>query len=541
MSGSPFGTRTGVRDPRDAPRIDRPPPRAIRLAAAERVKAPGLVRGPTARRFLRARRSGKFSGACDGEEWVLLPRAVEIGAAPRAAALAIAFVVFGAGGAARAQTGSIIIGKDAASSGRGGTDLAIAEGPLAVLTNPAGLAFQRTGAVYGSLRLFSPETGIENDLQDASSEAHFLAGPGFGFTWPFGGGASASEPAPLVIGFGFLPEAGFFTDLVEKTRFFPEGVNTGTEYHILTFAPGAGFRVSDRFSVGASLHYHHSRFDVSGPVEQSVDIFQGEVAPGLTFGDILRQFGTERIQADTDLETTSASGFGGQFGALWRASDLVSIGGFWRPPGFLEDFEGTVDLDFTGVLPEDPDLFPDGLRNSYDARVSGIRYPQMAGAGAALSLRRVRLSADVTWIDWSSAFRKLEIDLTGSENTGYDAIIGDDEIHTEFPLEWRDQWVGALGVEWAFEDAFVARAGLALATNPVPRRTTSPLTPGFARATATLGLGYLGEGFLLDMAFLQTLEETVSVGPESEVSDSYEDSDISFSNWSVVLGVTVLF
>ncbi len=440
----------------------------------------------------------------------------------------------------RAQTGSIIVAKDARAAGRGGTDVAIAESPMAVLTNPAGLAFLERPTAYAALRLFEPRAGLDTVLDEERAERHLLAGPSFGFAAPVAAEGDA-EPR-LVAGFGFAPEAGFFTDIEYRTRFFPEGVATKTDYHILTFAPGAALRLTENLSVGASLHYYYSRFDVSGPVEQSVDLFKGEVSPGVTFGDVLRGFGTERIQARTDLKSVSRSGFGGEIGALFRASRSWSLGAFYRPPGFLEDFEGDVELDFTGVLPEDPDLFPEGLLNRYDAKVSGIRYPQSAGLGAAWRPAEVlRLSADLAWIDWSNAFRKLDIELTGSENSGYDTIVGGDSIDTEFPLEWRDQWVMGLGAEWEFADRLTARAGVSLATSPVPRRTAGPLTPGFARTTGTLGLGWEGDSVLVDAAYLHTFRETIAVGPESLVSDDFEGGEISFSNWSFVLGVTVLF
>jgi long-chain fatty acid transport protein len=55
-------------------------------------------------------------------------------------------------------------------------------------------------------------------------------------------------------------------------------------------------------------------------------------------------------------------------------------------------------------------------------------------------------------------------------------------------LDWRDQYVLALGVEYQWDEATALRAGYNHGRNPVPRETTNPLLAGIGERHLTFGV-----------------------------------------------------
>jgi long-chain fatty acid transport protein len=63
-------------------------------------------------------------------------------------------------------------------------------------------------------------------------------------------------------------------------------------------------------------------------------------------------------------------------------------------------------------------------------------------------------------------------------------------IESDTPLNWRDQYVIALGLAWDVTERTVLRAGYNYGRNPIPDDTLNPLLPNIAEHHLTAGAGH---------------------------------------------------
>ena len=119
----------------------------------------------------------------------------------------------------------------------------------------------------------------------------------------------------------------------------------------------------------------------------------------------------------------------------------------------------------------------------YDAEVVNI-FPQMVTAGVSWRAHpRVRLAAQVDWINWSDAFDRLEINLAHGNNADLNGLVGANTMTDFAPLNWRDRFVYRAGVEFAVTENFWLRGGWSYGKSPVPDETLTPLTAAITEHT----------------------------------------------------------
>jgi long-chain fatty acid transport protein len=156
----------------------------------------------------------------------------------------------------------------------------------------------------------------------------------------------------------------------------------------------------------------------------------------------------------------------------------------------------------------------------YDAEVTNV-FPQSVTLGAEWqATSRLTVAAALEWLDWSRTFDTLVVDLENGNNADLNGLVGGDRLHDEVPLNWRDQWVARIGLEYALSDQWAVRAGYSWARSPVPTDTLTPLTAVIPEHTVSAGLGWKNEHWTVDLGWQwqlpreESVDRTVLVGGE---------------------------
>ena len=148
-----------------------------------------------------------------------------------------------------------------------------------------------------------------------------------------------------------------------------------------------------------------------------------------------------------------------------------------------------------------------GTVNYRNAQVDGLALPQEIGFG--ISLRPADpwlISVKVAWLNWSGALNSTTLTATDPDNPAAPT-----RLENKGTLNWRDQYVFALGAEYKFNDRTSILGGYNYGKNPIPNETTNPLLAAFAEQHITLGfLHKLGASWILAAGLEYDFRKTVT-------------------------------
>ncbi len=194
---------------------------------------------------------------------------------------------------------------------------------------------------------------------------------------------------------------------------------------------------------------------------------------------------------DLDNGTSSNYGFGGQIGAIYQLDENISLGVTYQSPVKAEH-QNVYDLDGNGRM----DSFT-------------LEAPQSLGLGLAyFPSDRLLLEVDTRWLNWSDA-------------DGYDA------------LDWKDQYVLALGAQLKVTNSLTVRFGYNYAKNQINEHANFDGAdtikiqgkdvnrygyetlriigfPAIVEHHVTLGIGYdINPSLSLNLGYMHAFETTV--------------------------------
>lgn len=374
--------------------------------------------------------------------------------------------------------------------------------------NPAALGFATASDLHLTLGAVTAAGDYRNQHGGAGhlvEEWHFL--PEVVWRTPLSDG--------VAVGLSVIPDSSREADWYIRDPQGGAGGQTsyGWQHHQskienVRAAIGLGARLSDQFSVGASLGGVYTRNQLKSPY-----IFQSH--PALA-----------GMKTLLDMET---DGFGvnGDLALAWKATKKLAFGLSYRTPTRFET-EGEAKGDI-GVQLRALGLTGVPTKFRYDSEIE-TKLPQKITLGTSWqAFNRVRLATQIDWVNWSRAFDKLDVRLSKGSNPAINGLLGTDKINDTIPLQWEDRFVYRTGVEFDLTDALVLRAGYVYGKSPVPDDTLLPMTAAISEHTVTAGLGYDGGSFHVDLAYQYDLNASQRAGSNVITGTEYDRSEVGVS------------
>lgn len=243
-----------------------------------------------------------------------------------------------------------------------------------------------------------------------------------------------------------------------------EGRYLGTkgEMFSMNINPAVSWRVNDKFHLAGGLDFIYIDSDLRAMINQTA---VGYVAPpifGVTPGEPLPDV-EQKLEGD-------GWGLGFNLGALYKATDRISIGAAYRS-------EVEVDFDyakmkFSGYDPRLSMLFMES-----DADVE-ITLPAQFVAGIAYQATDdLVLEVGCRWEDWNSTD-----DLTADLQRPF---LGQSSVVV--PRDWHSTWAYNIGGQYRVNETVAINAGYLYGENPVPNSTFEPIIPDADTHLFTLG------------------------------------------------------
>lgn len=506
-----------------------------------------------------------------------------------AGSLALAFP-----GVARATNGALLPSRGARDAGRGTADGAVADDPLTIGRNPAGISF-----IYGhrfdqSIYLFAPNISFENDLGgDRHAENQPIPSASFGVAYhvgrPISWGRLFSPTSftsqatialddgdvppwkdefagsPITLGLAIYGLAGGTTDMTLLLDYSNGGTrpNPGpreweyfSDTKIVAIGPAIAYRVSSRISLGLALNFIYGLFEQDSPIEQPKEVLRGETAvSGVTFAQAGGLSNLDDFVGFADMDGVSSFGFQPRFGVFFRPTDEVSLGAYLATQTFMQDYLGKVTAEYRpqieaigealldGMAPAqfDPAL---GYRAEYNLRIEDFNLPMEIGlAGAwrpAFAGGRLMLAADIRYINWSGVMNEFRARLSEGNNVNLNILTGSSSVHASVPLDWNDQVVVALGASVQATDFLVVRAGYNFGNNPIPARTLLPTIPAISEHHLALGVSFYPGLWEITGTVEYTIPNQVHID-ESDADSALRDSTLRVEILTFAVGVALNF
>lgn len=463
-------------------------------------------------------------------------------------AFALLFVATGAPQSVSAGNGLEHLNQGAKGAGRAGSSTALADDAQSAARNPALLRHLEGTRLDGTI-LFNHErirkrNATDNVLKERSEvwPAPFLAFSTDMIDDELAADDKDYEAPNYSLGFGlFQPVQGILSPTASFAIDLSDTISFGFSLNVLLVyvelesqggSVGGGSGGSDFSPKGlVRLHYQADGTPIVPP--QPFDPGNGST---LTWGDIFEiadsgastsTSADEKPEITYEIDSLFGAGIAAQFGFLWTPRDDLSIGFSVRTPGIVFAPSGTGEIDLTqavNALANDPDTglliqslvqtyLPDrgvnGLKTEYDIETDDLILPATVSVGVAWwPLPRWVLTLDVRWIGWKGNFDEIELKGTGGKNADLNEIAGGSDLNYTFRLDWRDQFVVAIGTTFAVNDWLLLRAGYNHGENPVPASTASATTL-VLEDHLSAGVGFRVGSWDIDLAYVWGLPTQV--------------------------------
>jgi long-chain fatty acid transport protein len=417
----------------------------------------------------------------------------------RASALVASAALIGvlAAPAAWATNGMDMIGYGTRAIGMGGADVAVDGDASSLGGNPAVIAGLVPSSATVGLTALMPVLKYKDPMQSIDGKKEVFYMPSLGYVHSSG---------PWAFGVGAFAQGGMGVHF-DGVQAFPgaAGDQLMSEVGFMRINPAVAYRVSNELSLGATLLIGYAKAKFSYLPETYSPGPDG--TPG-TADD----FGGMKVKG---LESW---GYGAKIGAQYRIGDQVRLGASYMSKSKIDLDGGTATLNFG----------PMG-KPVYSAALEDFTWPQEVEFGVAyLPIKGLTLAGDVKWINWSKTINKPGLKVSNPPAGYPPAPFPSGDTYT-FDMGWKDQWVYALGAEYAINPKHTFRCGLNFANNPVPDDKLNPLFPAIPTTHATVGYGINLGKVTLDLAWEHAFEKTQkNSNPATPFEISHYQNTLSF-------------
>ena len=422
-----------------------------------------------------------------------------------------------------ATTGMQLEGYGTRSVGMGGTGTALDVGAAAVMNNPAMLteSLKEDGdSMIGvGLTILSPDItssvpsyGVSTD---SDGTAYFM--PGFGYMRRDGNlvwGAAVMAQGGMGTEYGRAGMGDLFSGgLSMMQQPVPlSGQEVRSEASVGRVMFPFAYQVSDRMTLAAQLDYvwagldlqmdldGNSFVDFANPQLQHMGVASGSMVDGflqLVGMGAIADVNWARFDFSNSSDFTGqafGTGFGYKLGFSYKATDRVTIGGFYHSRTNVSDLD-TNDASVSFNIDMNT---PQGVANM-TANVDGkiivrdFNWPSIVGVGVSWEATDDwTFAMDIKRLNWSEVMTDFKVSFVadGSQADPVGAAFAGAAMDVTMFQNWDDQLVVNLGGEYRMSDALKLRAGMLTTSNPVPNEYVNPLFPATIENTYMAGLGY---------------------------------------------------
>jgi long-chain fatty acid transport protein len=390
-----------------------------------------------------------------------------------------------------ATNGMNMIGTGAVSSGMGGADVAVPAGCTAIAGNPAQLATtcNRVISVGGAFLMpqmdvtMPGRSGVDNEFQL--------------FPLPFAGYAQRIGTSRWSVGVGIFAQGGMGVDFRDVKNFSGADDGLYSQVAFMRLAPTVAYNVNDKLTLGLTAFAGYATIDY--------DFFpngvQGQHVTGL-----------------------SSFTIAGRFGANYQINDQWAVGATYTTESSLDFDGGEMRFNFGSGL---------GQVTYRDAKMDNFTWPRQVEVGVSFRpTAKWLLAFDVSWVNWASAIKTVTVTASNPNATVPSAY---QTVSVPFIMDWKDQWVFALGAQYEINDMWTVRAGYNYGQSPVPDNTLNPLFPAIVEHHLTGGFTFTyGDwdfDFALEHAFSNSQTNTgapSATNPFSGVEVSHDQNTVHF-------------
>jgi long-chain fatty acid transport protein len=377
---------------------------------------------------------------------------------------------------AGATNGMDMIGYSTRSTGMGGADVAVDGDASSVSGNPAVVSAATPSSATVQFTALMPVLGYQDPANDVDGENNLFPLPLLGYVHKFGA-------SPWSAGLGLYAQGGMGAEFQNVRT--PAGTSDEimSEVSFLRINPLVAYEVNPKLKLGATL--------LLGYAMAEFKLFPD--TPGMNSG--------------LNVQDLASFGYAAKIGAQYKINEKVRIGATYLSESKVELDGGTATLNFG----------PQGGLVKYDAELQDFTWPQQFEFGVAyLPAKGLLIAADVKWINWSATVDQPKLKVSNPP-AGYPATPFPDENGNPmssdtatFDMAWDDQFVYALGAEYAFNEKHTFRAGVNYGKSPVPDEKLNPLFPAITELHATIGYGFTTGRWGFDFAYEHAFEKTQS-------------------------------
>jgi long-chain fatty acid transport protein len=402
-----------------------------------------------------------------------------------------------------ATNGYQLIGVGAYQKSLGGAVTAAPGSAMTAVSNPAGMA--RVGARADfSMEAFMPARSVDFSFSGGASEdsaVNMYGVPAIGWTAP------TSDGSDVYFGGGMYGTSGMGVDYAQTymmssppgpTDMYWDGYSNISFWQM---APGFAWNVNERYSVGMTLNIDYQSvafrqrvLDASNNVVSNFDLGRGASGFGLGLG----------------------------LGVLYDINEQLTLGFNYKT---RQEFDALEYQLAEGDISH-PDAGGDLPAGTYEL---DLDFPQQAAVGMAFSPnKRLTVSADLKWIDWSDTMDEL-------------SVMGPGGI--DFPMDpgWKDQTVYALGVAYGVSERVNLRAGYNYAEAPFDEDKVSSnlILPAIVETHYSVGMDVsLNNHWELALHYMMVPEKSMSA-PATDASAP--GAEISLSERSLGMNIGYRF
>lgn len=329
---------------------------------------------------------------------------------------------------------------------------AVAENASTIYFNPAGMTQLQDREVSGGLAAIGPSFKFKND----GSSVGFLANEGNGGD---AGGWAAVPNAylswaltkDLYVGLGVNAPFGLVTEYDD--RWIGAAHSVKFDLETININPSIAYRVNDKVSLGAGVNWQRVKAEYTRLAGIATPANLG--GPNATLTHV-----ASTMKLDDDA-------WGWNVGALFTLSPAMKVGLSYRS---RIKYHTTGDVTLAGDGTPGSSTLAAGMSAAgYASNLkASLTMPDTFTASVTQRLNdKWEMLGDLSWTGWSS-IPKVDIIRTSGPRSLNPATVNAQTLETDF----RDTWRVALGANYALNDAWKLRFGVAYDQSPVKGAST---------------------------------------------------------------------